>query len=57
MLAARHRVVDEAFEAMFPDQTMVSGGSVNDREGWITGRAAADLAILHRRREVAGDAA
>ena len=42
---------------MFPDQTMVSGGSVNDREGWITGRAAADLAILHRRREVAGDAA
>jgi hypothetical protein len=57
VLAARHRVVDESFEAMFPDQTMYSAGSVSDREGWITGRAAADFAALHGRRAVTGDAA
>jgi hypothetical protein len=49
--------VDKAFEAMFPDMTMFSAGSVNDREGWVTGRAAADLAYLQGRREVTGDAA
>ena len=57
VLAARHRVVDESFEAMFPDLTRFSAGSVNDREGWITGRAAADVATLHGRRAVTGDAA
>ncbi len=57
VLAARNRVVDEAFDAMFPDMTTFSAGSVNDREGWITGRAAADLATLHDRRAVTGDAA
>lgn len=57
VLAARHRVVDESFEAMFPETMLASVGSVHDREGWITGRAAADLATLHGRREVTGDAA
>ncbi|HUB38488.1 MAG TPA: DUF2786 domain-containing protein [Streptosporangiaceae bacterium] len=57
VLAARHRVVDESFEAMFPDLTRFSAGSVNDREGWITGRAAADVATLQGRRAVTGDAA
>jgi len=57
VLAARHRVVDESFEAMFPDLTKFSAGSVNDREGWITGRAAADVANLQGRRAVTGDAA
>jgi hypothetical protein len=57
VLAARHRVVDESFEAMFPDLTRFSAGSVNDREGWTTGRAAADVATLHGRRAVTGDAA
>jgi hypothetical protein len=57
VLAARHRIVDESFEAMFPDLTRFSAGSVNDREGWITGRAAADVASLQERRAVTGDAA
>jgi len=57
VLAARHRVVDESFEAMFPDIARFSAGSVNDREGWITGRAAADVASLQGRRAVTGDAA
>jgi len=57
VLATRHRVVDESFEAMFPDLTKFSAGSVNDREGWITGRAAADVANLQGRRAVTGDAA
>lgn len=57
VLAARHRVVDESFEAMFPELTRFSAGSVNDREGWITGRAAADVATLQGRRAVTGDAA
>jgi hypothetical protein len=57
VLAARHRVVDDAFDVMFPDQTMTSAGSINDREGWISGRAAADLATLHERHKLTGDAA
>jgi hypothetical protein len=57
VLAARHRVVDESFEAMFPDLTRFSAGSVNDGEGWIAGRAAADVATLQGRRAVTGDAA
>jgi hypothetical protein len=57
VLAARHQVVDESFAAMFPDLTRFSAGSVNDREGWITGRAAADVATLQGRRAVTGDAA
>lgn len=57
VLAARHRAVDDAFEEMFPDLTMHAVRSVSDREGWISGRAAADLATLHGRREVTGDAA
>jgi Protein of unknown function (DUF2786) len=57
VLAARHRVVDESFETMFPDLTTFPAGRVNDREGWITGRAAADVATLRGRRAVADDAA
>jgi hypothetical protein len=57
VLAARSRVVDEAFEAMFPGGTMFSAGSVSNREGWYAGRAAADMATLQSRREVTGDAA
>jgi hypothetical protein len=57
VLAARHRAVDEAVEEMFPELTQHAVGSVHDREGWISGRAAADLATLHGRREVTGDAA
>lgn len=57
VLAARSRVVDEAFEAMFPRSTNFSAGSVSNREGWFAGRAAADLATLQSRHQVTGDAA
>ena len=57
VLAARHRVVDEAVGEMFPELTQHAVSSVHDREGWISGRAAADLATLRGRREVSGDAA
>ena len=52
VLAARYRVVDEAFEAMFPSSEMFSLGSVSNSEGWYAGRAAADLATLQRHCEV-----
>lgn len=57
VLAARSRVVDAAFEAMFAGSTTFSAGAVSNREGWYAGRAAADLATLQSRREVTGDAA
>jgi hypothetical protein len=57
VLAARHRAVDEAVGEMFPELTQHAVGSAHDREGWLSGRAAADLATLHERRQVTGDAA
>jgi Protein of unknown function (DUF2786) len=57
VLAARNRAVNDAVEAMFPRLTRNTTRSVMDHEGWITGRAAADLANLHGRRQVTGDAA
>lgn len=57
VLAARNRAVDDAVDAMFPRLTQKTMRSPGDREGWITGRAAADLANLHGRRQVTGDAA
>jgi hypothetical protein len=57
VLAARHRAVDEAVEELFPELTQHAVSSVHDREGWITGRAAADMATLHGRHEVTGDVA
>ncbi|WP_405085016.1 DUF2786 domain-containing protein [Microbispora sp. NBC_01389] len=46
VLAARDQVVDAAVEKMFPGLSMVRTGSVSNREGWISGRAAADQAVL-----------
>ncbi|KAA9378535.1 DUF2786 domain-containing protein [Microbispora cellulosiformans] len=46
VLAARDEVVDAAMEKMFPGLSMVRTGSVSNREGWISGRAAADQAVL-----------
>jgi Protein of unknown function (DUF2786) len=57
VLAARHRAVDDAVEEMFPELTRHALSSAHDHEGWISGRAAADLATLHGRRQVTGDAA
>ncbi|WP_182877900.1 DUF2786 domain-containing protein [Microbispora sp. H10670] len=46
VLAARDQAVDAAMEKMFPELSMVRTGSVGNREGWISGRAAADQAVL-----------
>ncbi len=52
-LAARHRAVDDAVDAMFGDNLTRSRGTrVTDEEGWHLGRAAADLASLHNRTPV-----
>jgi hypothetical protein len=42
---------------MFPELTEHAVSSAHDRDGWLSGRAAADLATLHGRRQVTGDAA
>jgi Protein of unknown function (DUF2786) len=47
-LAARHRAVDDAVDAMFGDNlTRSRAVRITDEEGWHSGRAAADLASLH----------
>lgn len=46
VLAARTTAVDDAVAGMFPGMVETSVGSAYDREGWATGRAAADLANL-----------
>ncbi|GII52535.1 hypothetical protein Pth03_09240 [Planotetraspora thailandica] len=52
VLAAREQAVDEAVHAMFP--RLVRGGSrpVANLDGWVSGRAAADLALLNARRRI-----
>jgi hypothetical protein len=52
-LAAREHAVDDAVDEMFGDN-LTRGRSVRatDAEGWTSGRAAADLASLHRHAPV-----
>lgn len=52
VLAARTAAVDEAIEAMFPSLVPTSVGTAWDQEGWVVGRAAADLANLSPAPEV-----
>jgi len=54
-LAARHRAVDDAVDAMFGD-TLTTSRAVRatDAEGWHSGRVAADMASLHHHAPVAG---
>jgi hypothetical protein len=54
-LAALDQAVDDAVDEMFPDVklTRSRGIRVTDEEGWMSGRAAADLASLHNRAPVA----
>jgi hypothetical protein len=52
VLARRDDEVDDAVAAMFPHLRRMSGPSVTDREGWIAGRAAAELATLGPRQGV-----
>jgi hypothetical protein len=54
VLAARDRAVDEAVDTMFPNLAKGRAGSVSNYEGWLAGRAAADLASLNGRLEVTG---
>jgi hypothetical protein len=46
VLASRDEAVEAATNAMFPRMTARSAGAAWDREGWASGRAAADLAAL-----------
>ncbi len=45
VLAGRSAVVEDAFEAMFPDLVPI-GGRVSNWDGWVAGRIAADRAHL-----------
>ncbi|HET6484300.1 MAG TPA: DUF2786 domain-containing protein [Actinoplanes sp.] len=48
VLAARSSAVDDAIAEQFPRMAHIST-SVNNGEGWASGRAAADRAVLHGR--------
>ncbi|TDD85852.1 DUF2786 domain-containing protein [Actinomadura rubrisoli] len=54
VLAARDRAVEQAVDTMFPNLARGRAGSVSNYEGWVAGRAAADLASLNGRSEVTG---
>jgi hypothetical protein len=55
VLASRERHVEEALQEMFPE-TKSTEYAVTDYEGWAAGRAAADLADLTLRSELADTA-
>jgi hypothetical protein len=52
VLAARDDAVRGAFEKQFPELTQ-HATAINNRDGWASGRAAADRASLHGRQAVA----
>jgi hypothetical protein len=52
VLASRRRVVDDATDMLFPHLVQRSVSSSHDAEGWIRGRAAADLADLRAAQPV-----
>jgi hypothetical protein len=53
-LAARGEAVDDAVDGLFGDRLKKGRASrITDAEGWASGRAAADLASLHKRGAVA----
>jgi hypothetical protein len=54
VLAARDQAVDQAVDTMFPGLAKGRAGSVSNHEGWVAGRAAADVASLNGRSEVTG---
>ena len=51
VLAARDDAVRDAFEKQFPELTHHTA-TINNRQGWASGRAAADRASLHGRQAV-----
>jgi hypothetical protein len=53
-LAARRQAVNDAMDELFRGRLTTSRGArATDAEGWVSGRAAADLASLHNRSAVA----
>ncbi|MFC7279642.1 DUF2786 domain-containing protein [Paractinoplanes rhizophilus] len=54
VLAARDDAVRDVFEKQFPQLTH-HRSTINNRQGWASGRAAADRASLHGRHAVAHD--
>lgn len=54
VLAERDLAVRQAVDAMFPNLSRGRAGSVSNYEGWVAGRAAADLANLDGRTMVGG---
>jgi hypothetical protein len=57
VLAGRDHEVDEAVTAMFPHLRNMRSPSATDPEGWIAGRAAAELATLGPRQGLLQSAA
>lgn len=54
LLAAREEAIDDTMEELFGDTLRPGRASrATDAEGWSSGRAAADLATLHNRDQVA----
>lgn len=45
-LVGRQQAVEEALAAMFPDLCYSRGPAVTNRDGWVAGRVAADMATL-----------
>ncbi|MFI6522111.1 DUF2786 domain-containing protein [Spirillospora sp. NPDC050679] len=54
VLARRDLAVQRAVDSMFPNLSRGRAGSVSNYEGWVAGRAAADLASLDGRPAVTG---
>ncbi|WP_067476604.1 DUF2786 domain-containing protein [Actinomadura hibisca] len=54
VLARRDLAVQRAVDSMFPNLSRGRAGSVSNYEGWMAGRAAADLASLDGRPAVTG---
>ena len=53
VLKERHEAVDHAVGEMFGDGLVCDRGSrATDKEGWVSGLAAADMAALHNREQV-----
>jgi hypothetical protein len=54
VLASRDKQVRETMRSVFPHTLRARGGRVDSREGWDSGRAAADRAALHTRDATQG---
>ena len=52
VLASRSQEIDEEVERIFPELTVNYRSRLTDHEGWVFGRAAADLADLAHRAAV-----